>query len=42
MDDHLVYALVLIGLALVGAGRTWGLGRRWEATDLARRYPVLR
>ncbi len=31
MDDHLVYALVLVGLALVGAGRTWawvGAGRR--------------
>lgn len=42
MDDHLVYALVLIGLAQVGAGRTWGLGRRWEATDLVRRYPALR
>ncbi|MFI6483554.1 hypothetical protein ACIBH1_36880 [Nonomuraea sp. NPDC050663] len=26
MDDHLVYALVLIGLALAGAGRTFGLG----------------
>ncbi len=36
MDDHLVYALVLVGLALVGAGRTLGLGSLWE------RLPVVR
>jgi thiosulfate dehydrogenase [quinone] large subunit len=37
MDDHLVYAAVLILLALLGAGNTWGLGRRWAATSLVRR-----
>lgn len=37
MDDHLVYAAVLILLALLGAGTTWGLGRRWAATSLVRR-----
>lgn len=30
MDDHIVYAFVLIALAIYGAGRTWGLGRAWE------------
>ena len=28
-DYHLVYAVVLIALAAVGAGATWGLGRAW-------------
>jgi thiosulfate dehydrogenase [quinone] large subunit len=37
MDDHLVYAAVLILLALLGAGNTWGLGRQWAATSLVRR-----
>ncbi|HWS31153.1 MAG TPA: hypothetical protein VN408_00265 [Actinoplanes sp.] len=37
MDDHLVYAAVLVLLALLGAGTTWGLGRRWAATSLVRR-----
>ncbi|MEV4280056.1 hypothetical protein AB0J56_29895 [Actinoplanes xinjiangensis] len=37
MDDHLVYAAVLILLALLGAGNTWGLGRRWAAIPLVRR-----
>ncbi len=36
MDDHIIYALVLVGLALVGAGRTFGLGRSWEKTSLVR------
>lgn len=37
MDDHLIYALVLIGLALVSAGRTWGLGRQWERLPVVAR-----
>ena len=42
MDDHLVYAMVLIGLAAVHAGNTLGFGRMWARTDLVRRHPVLR
>jgi len=42
MDDHLVYAIVLIGLAAVHAGDTLGLGRMWSRLGLVRRYPVLR
>lgn len=42
MDDHLVYAVVLIGLAAVHAGDTLGLGRIWARTHLVRRFPVLR
>ncbi|WP_283137639.1 hypothetical protein [Rhizohabitans arisaemae] len=42
MDDHLVYLLVLIGLALAGAGDTWGLGRWWSGTDPVRRLPLLK
>ncbi|PKV83157.1 hypothetical protein [Streptomyces sp. TLI_146] len=30
VDYHVVYAAVLILLAVFGAGRTWGLGRLWE------------
>jgi thiosulfate dehydrogenase [quinone] large subunit len=42
MDDHLVYAVVLIGLALVGAGDTLGFGRIWGNTTLVRTYPILK
>jgi len=41
MDDHLVYALVLVGLAVVHAGDTLGLGRMWARTDLVRRHSFL-
>jgi len=37
MDDHLIYAAVLVLLALLGAGTTLGLGRRWAVTPLVRR-----
>jgi len=30
LDDHLVYAVVLVLLALIGAGKTLGLGAMWE------------
>jgi thiosulfate dehydrogenase [quinone] large subunit len=42
MDDHIIYALVLIGIAHVGAGTTLGFGRRWAETDLVARHPWLR
>ena len=42
MDDHIVYALVLVGLALVRSGETLGLGRWWGSTSLVRRVPALR
>jgi thiosulfate dehydrogenase (quinone) large subunit len=42
LDDHLIYAMVLIGLAAVNAGDTWGLGKQWATTRLVRSYPILR
>jgi thiosulfate dehydrogenase [quinone] large subunit len=42
MDDHLIYAAVLIVLALLGAGRTLGLGGRWAAIPLVRRAAWLK
>jgi thiosulfate dehydrogenase (quinone) large subunit len=42
MDDHLVYALVLGALAVFGAGRYWGLGRRWESLAIVQRFPILK
>ena len=36
LDEHVIYALVLVGLAAVGAGRTFALGHWWERTELVR------
>jgi thiosulfate dehydrogenase [quinone] large subunit len=41
MDNHIVYALVLLGIAVVGAGNTLGLGKWWAGTALVRRFAWL-
>lgn len=40
-DDHIAYAIVLVALAVFGAGRTWGLGRAWEKRPLVQRNRYL-
>ncbi|GAB4060515.1 hypothetical protein GCM10028775_76540 [Catellatospora paridis] len=42
LDEHLVYAAILIVLALLDAGDTLGLGRAWSTTSLVRRAAWLR
>lgn len=41
IDDHIIYLIVLIGLANVKAGHTWGLGKWWSNTWLVKKYPIL-
>ena len=42
VDDHIIYSLVLVALALAGAGRTLGLAKAWERIPLVERYGVLK
>ena len=42
LDDHLVYAIVLVGLAAARAGHTAGLGATWERIPLVKRYGFLK
>ncbi|WP_327002085.1 DoxX family membrane protein [Dactylosporangium sp. NBC_01737] len=42
MDDHLIYAGTIVGLALTQAGDTFGLGKRWAQTALVKKAPWLR
>lgn len=42
VDYHLVFAAALIALAILAAGRTWGLGRAWQSTNLVTRLPWLK
>jgi thiosulfate dehydrogenase (quinone) large subunit len=37
VDYHIIYALALIAMAVVYAGRTWGLGRRWAGLPFVQR-----
>jgi len=36
-DDHIIYALVLIGIAYAGVGEVLGLGRWWKETAFVKR-----
>lgn len=42
MDDHLIYAMVLVLLAAAGAGHTLGLGKRWDAVGFVKSHGWLR
>lgn len=42
VEEHVVYVIVLAGIAYVGAGRYLGLGKYWEKVPLVQRYPILK
>jgi thiosulfate dehydrogenase [quinone] large subunit len=42
LDEHLIYALVIIGLAVSRLGERFGLGAWWSRTVLVRKLPFLR
>ena len=39
LDQHIIYALTLLGLSAVKAGQTWGLGKWWAG--VVRGIPIL-
>ena len=42
IDDHIIYALVMILLATLRAGRVWGLENWCSSLPICSRYPKLR
>ena len=42
MDDHLIYAMIIGVLAFIGAGKTFGLGKRWERIPFVRDHGILK
>ncbi|MDP3947789.1 MAG: DoxX family membrane protein [bacterium] len=42
IDDHIIYALVLMYFAVIGAGRVWGLDERCANLPICQRFPRLR
>jgi hypothetical protein len=38
LDIHIIYALLLIGLAAIGAGKTLGFGERWQQIPLVQQH----
>ena len=42
VDEHIIYAIALFGIALVDENQVWGLRRWWLKTRLAKIFPFLR
>jgi thiosulfate dehydrogenase (quinone) large subunit len=42
MNYHLIWGVTIVAMAVYGAGRTWGLGRRWEDLAIVQRFPFLK
>jgi thiosulfate dehydrogenase [quinone] large subunit len=41
VDEHVIAFLVLLGIAITGAGRTLGFGNRWHRLRRVSRHPIL-
>ena len=41
IDEHIIYMIVLLGIAFVRPGRWLGLGKWWSEQSLVRRFPIL-
>ena len=41
LDDHIIYIIVLIGVAFVDSGARFGLGRWWQPLGLVQHHPWL-
>ncbi|MGH3242430.1 MAG: DoxX family membrane protein [Spirillospora sp.] len=42
MDEHWIYAAMIVAVALADAGTTFGFGRAWARLPIVRRYSILR
>lgn len=42
VDEHIIYAIALFGIALVDENQVWGLRGWWQKTTLAKKLPILR
>jgi thiosulfate dehydrogenase [quinone] large subunit len=42
IDDHIIYALVLVGLLSVNNNQQIGFGAKWAKYSLVKNYPILK
>ena len=42
LDEHIIYILALMAVNYADAGRYLGFGKRWSATSLVKKIPLLR
>lgn len=41
IDEHIIYAVVLIGIAVLRPGEVLGLGKIWSQAEIVKQYPIL-
>jgi len=41
VDEHIFYAIALLGMTYVKAGQWLGLGKWWANLDIVKKYPIL-
>lgn len=41
VDDHIIYAVALIGILFANNNQVWGFGKWWQKQALVKKYPVL-
>lgn len=42
IDDHIIYALLLVTLQVANTHQAFGFGKQWAALPLIKKYPILR
>lgn len=42
VDEHIIYAIALFGVALIDENQVWGMRKWWHKTSLAKSLPFLR
>lgn len=42
LNEHIIYALVFVGLTFVNAGDTWGVGKWWSNTVIVKKFTWLK
>jgi len=41
IDEHIIYIIILIGLAIRNEKQNFGLGKKWARTNLVKKHPIL-
>lgn len=41
LDDHIIYALIMLGLTITQSGHWLGMGRWWSQRSIVQKYPFL-
>ena len=41
LDEHIIYAAILLAFTRIKVGRWWGMGEKWAKTSLVKSHPIL-